>query len=89
MNEEQINAALALATEARDEALAKDKQYSAKYWQGYIDGAEKALASLKPSPIAAAAPDLLAALIELASGHSMAGEEIARKAIAKATGGAQ
>jgi len=34
----------------------------------------------------AAAPDLLAALIELASGHSMAGEEMARKAIAKATG---
>ena len=34
-----------------------------------------------------AIPDLLAALIELASGHSMAGEEMARKAIAKATGG--
>ena len=36
-----------------------------------------------------AIPDLLAALIELASGHSMAGEEMARKAIAKATGGDQ
>ncbi len=37
----------------------------------------------------AAAPDLLAALIELAGGHSMAGEEMARAAIAKATGGTQ
>lgn len=34
----------------------------------------------------AAAPDLLAALIEMASGHSMAGEARARVAIAKARG---
>lgn len=46
---------------------------------GYCKAADAALMS--------AAPDLLAALIELAGGHSMAGEEMARKAIAKATGG--
>jgi len=34
----------------------------------------------------AAAPDLLEALIEMASGHSMVGEAKARAAIAKATG---
>ena len=43
----------------------------------------------KYAALFSAAPDLLAALIELVSGHSMAGEEMARKAIAKATGGAQ
>jgi len=36
----------------------------------------------------AAAPELLACLIEMASGHSMAGEARARAAIAKATGNA-
>lgn len=36
-----------------------------------------------------ASQDLLDALIELASGHSMAGEEMARAAIAKATGDGQ
>ena len=36
----------------------------------------------------AAAPDLLACLIEMASGHSLAGEARARAAIAKATGDA-
>lgn len=41
-------------------------------------------ASPEDAALIAAAPELLAALIELASGHSMKGEAIARAAIAKA-----
>ena len=39
--------------------------------------------------IMAAAPELLAALRELMTGHSMAGQAMAEKAIARATGGSE
>ena len=55
-----IHAVLIIAAEARNEALAQEKYDSAKYWQGFIDGAERAMAS-KPLLISAA-PDLIAAM---------------------------
>lgn len=39
----ELGAALALAEEARDKALALGNHAGAKYWQGYLDGAEKAV----------------------------------------------
>jgi len=54
-----------------------------KRW--YQDKVATGIQSEADARLIAAAPDLLAALIELASGHSMAGEEMARAAIAKAT----
>jgi len=39
----ELRAALALAREARDRAIEIGEYASAKYWQGYLDGAEKAV----------------------------------------------
>lgn len=52
------------------------------------DDAGMASSEYATAQLIAAAPELLACLIEMASGHSMAGEARARAAIAKATGNA-
>jgi hypothetical protein len=83
-------------TEAQKKTHIKEQQ-----WSIYITSSEHGIMGCRgeeymcvsgickeaDARLIAAAPDLLAALTEIASGHSMAGEEMARKAIAKATGG--
>ena len=77
----------------------QDKALPLKYAAGSIGNEKRGVVAMmrrgawgyddETGRIMAAAPELLAALRELMTGHSMAGQAMAEKAIARATGGSE